>query len=109
MALKDKEQYDANNSKSIYRSICEAVRMSTLYFVNTQLQRGRQINRATSLWLYPWDEGQKAQTADEMRNMMRLIASSYIGKKKQPSVRERRKAHTERMKQKIRNQKAKNK
>lgn len=78
-ALNDYEQVE--QSKVI--PICESIRMNTLWLVNVQLPRGKRVRRAQQLMKFPWDGRQqrKAQTPEQMKNVMKMIAASTANNK----------------------------
>ncbi len=79
LALKDWEEVEIAR----IRPICETIRISTLWLVNVQLPRKKRINRVEKLWKHIWEkEDKKPQTLQEMKSIMKVIATCTRHKKK---------------------------
>ena len=81
LALEDNQR----NELSRVRPIAEAIRMSTWWLVNIQLEKGKKIKKKEQLMMFGWESEEdlhgKAQTAEEMKSVMRFIARATKDKK----------------------------
>lgn len=78
LALKDNERFEISK----IQPLCESIRISAWYILNTKLKR--RIRNPKKLFSFPWDVevNKQPQTIEQMKNVMRAIATDTKNKKK---------------------------
>lgn len=83
-ALWEREEHEEHKIIAQVRMICETIRLQTAHLLNIQLPRGKKIQRLSSLMQFDWDKkkAKPAQTKEEMKAIMKVIAGTFKGTKK---------------------------
>lgn len=83
-AVKSKEEYDGYAVKSVIRHVCETMRLQTHWLVNIQLPKNKKIKNPRQMMRFLWDDEiiKPSQTREEMKSVMKAIASGFKNKKK---------------------------
>lgn len=80
-AIQDQEKVEILKMQPM----CEAIRSSTLYLLNAQLKK--RIRNPKKLWSFPWDdENIVRQSPEQMKGVMRAIATGHKSRKRRKRV-----------------------
>lgn len=83
LSLKSKGKYDADLVETNIKFICNTIRLSTLYLYNPIVDKKYRKSDPRKLMRFPWDKGSyKEQTANQMKNVAKMIARSTVKKTK---------------------------
>lgn len=76
-SIREKEKYDEQFVTYQVRMVCETLRTQTFHLLTSQ---GAKIRNVRKLMKFPWEkpEARPAQTAEQMKALMKTIAEGRI-------------------------------